>query len=436
MARQQRLAAIVLLAGLLGGASAQDRLSEPPAADAGPVWAPAAVDVGPLPAPPTEVVPPEEKGPPFRLEDLAWRKGPVRIVPFGVGIFNVNYNTRSLFQGSYSFYAEPNNVFNRSDFDMSPQNSFLGVDITGPAVGDARTSGRIDFDFRGPNPVETNATPYFFNIYGDIKTDRWRFVLGQAQDVISPLSPEVLNLTNGVIGYMPGEIGYFRAQARLELYFPIGEEFQFTWQGSINQQVVRPLERLPDRFGSNAGWPDFQGRLAWGFGPLTEGKGRPAELGVSAHIGERVLAEETVQVLRHYRTWSFNVDLRAPLTERLGLQAAFFIGELLGSYNGAIFQGIDPVKLTDIRAGGGWLSLRYELSQKLRTHVGYGIDDPSDHDLSVGRRSRNQAYWTNLFWDITPRLTWASEVSWWETNYLGMPQNSAARIETTMMYRF
>jgi hypothetical protein len=421
MALVTRVTALVLLAGLANSACAQDATTAPAEAQA-PEEAPEA--------------PAKAEGSSFKLEDLAWQKGPVRIVPFGVGIFNVNYDTRSLFPGSFALYAQPNNAFNRNQFEMSPQNSFLGVDITGPPIGEAKTSGRIDFDFRGPSPVQNNATPYFLDIYGEIKTERWRFLVGQAHDVISPLDPPVLNFTIGPIGYMPGDIGFFRAQAQLDLYCPLSDTVQLNWQGSLNQQVIQTLQTATDLFGTDAGWPDVESRLALALGPLLEGTTRPVEVGVSAHIGERLLEDQTNQLVRHYRTWSLNCDLTAQLFEGTTIQGEGFMGAVLGSYNGAIFQGIDPIRLTAIRAMGGWLSLEQKFTPEVRGHLGVGIDDANHNDLSPGLRSRNMAYWGNVMWNITQQLTWGMEVSWWQTEYLAAPTNSAVRIETTLLYKF
>lgn len=282
--------------------------------------------------------------------------------------------------------------------------------------------------------MQDTATPYYFDIYGEIKTDRWRLLLGQGKDVISPLDPKVLNFTNEFVGYMPGDIGFFRAQARLDLNASLTDSVEAIWQGSLNQQVIQGLQTGTDIFGTEAGWPDVQGRIALGLGPKDGGL-RAFEVGVSAHIGERVLQDVPQLMLRHYRTWSFNVDLQAKLTDSTRIQGEAYMGSVLGSYNGAVFQGIDPGTLGAIRAVGGWLEVEQRFCERFRFHVGAGADDPNNHDLSPGTRSLNAACWANLYWDITPQLTWAIEVSQWETRFMQAPTNSPARIET-VLYTF
>src|SRR5262249_20754496 len=203
--------------------------------------------------------PSQENIPSTRPEDLAWTKGKVKIVPFGFAVCNVAYNTAFLVPGSYALYANPKNAFDQTQFEISPQNTLLGVDITGPKVGAAQTGGRIDFDFRGPQPVETNAAPYFFDIYGEIKSDCFRFLLGQAADIIAPLNPSNLNFYTAGNGYGVGNLGFFPAQVRGEVYVPLGDCNRLTLQGCLAQQFAPPSPPRADGCGRDRRRAERQG---------------------------------------------------------------------------------------------------------------------------------------------------------------------------------
>jgi hypothetical protein len=432
---RKRAGAALVLALLWAGLSASAIQAQEPTkpaqtSEAGTLAEPAAPDT----KPPGESSPDPSKSA-TRPEDLAWTKGKVKIIPFGFAVCNVAYNTASLFPGSYALYANPHNAFNQTQFEISPQNTLLGVDIIGPKVGDAQTAGRIDFDFRGPQPVETNAAPYFFDIYGEIKSDCYRFLLGQAADVIAPLNPSNLNFYTAGNGYGVGNLGFFRAQVRGEVYVPVGECDRLIFQGCMAQQVVPVIQPGAEVFGQDAGWPDLQGRAALGLGPEKEGH-RPFEAGLSAHIGERTVDVLAPQQKLHFQTWSVTGDLRVELTERTGFQGELFMGRLLGSYNGGINQGINLTKRVAIRSRGGWVEVWHRFSDKLTGHLGYGIDDPDDDDLSAGERSLNTFYYANLYCNITEQLQVGLEFSWWETRYVTDPDNRALRIETAVIYRF
>ena len=62
----------------------------------------------------------------------------------------------------------------------------------------------------------------------------------------------------------------------------------------------------------------------------------------------------------------------------------------------------------------------YDWTPRLHSHVGYGIDDPNDDDLTfVGSRAYNQFYFGNLSYDVTKNFLAGIEVSSWRTLYVG-----------------
>ena len=119
------------------------------------------------------------------------------------------------------------------------------------------------------------------------------------------------------------------------------------------------------------------------------------------------------------RTWSLNVDLKAPVTDRLGFQGEYYIGENLEHYLGGILQGYDPVLRKSIYDTGGWMEVWYDWSPQWHSHVGYCIDDPLNSDISAGGRTYNQAYFGNIIYDVTKQFKLGLEASSWRTLYNG-----------------
>src|SRR6185369_7750313 len=76
----------------------------------------------------------------------AWDKDGVKIIPFGILIANLNYNTSSLDPGSIVGFANPDIPTNNPEFDISPGNTFLGVDFKWPKIGEWEINGKVDFD--------------------------------------------------------------------------------------------------------------------------------------------------------------------------------------------------------------------------------------------------------------------------------------------------
>ncbi len=84
-----------------------------------------------------------------------------------------------------------------------------------------------------------------------------------------------------------------------------------------------------------------------------------------------------------------------------------------------------------IRSTGGWLEGYYKIAPRLTAHLGAGIDDPRDADLSAGQRRRNEVLWGNLLWDWTDAWQFAFEISHWETGYVSPSNDNDA-----MVYQF
>jgi hypothetical protein len=168
-----------------------------------------------------------------------------------------------------------------------------------------------------------------------------------------------------------------------------------------------------------------------------EGQPQP-EIGLSGHIGAEAVDFETAPIAQDvsFTSWSANLDVYCPLGERWGLQGELFWGDVLGTFLGGINQGIDPVTRRKIRSRGGWAEVWFQASDTWHFHAGCGLDDPLDGSLSLGRRSRNQVYYANAIYRFTELFDVGLEVSWWETEYMGLAAGRALRVESAARYRF
>ena len=172
-------------------------------------------------------------------------------------------------------------------------------------------------------------------------------------------------------------------------------------------------------------WPVLESRIGWKLGD--RGKdGLPIELGVSGHIGQTEFDFRGVgpppnflppQDDARYRTWSFNIDVKVPVTECWGIQGEFFTGANLSPFLGGIGQGVCPCYRVPIRDTGGWGEVWYKWDPQLHSHFGFGIDDTNNADALLGR-TYNSFVFANVMYDITKKFTMGFEVSHWTTSYL------------------
>lgn len=368
-------------------------------------------------------LPPAEKEPLQLASYLSPTKSGFRVTPYGIFWSDMIYATQRTNPGSFSLFVLSPEDQGESAFTLDARRSRFGIKVSGPSIPTAeplQSSGRVEVDFEGNFIIENRAEVLLRHAYWEAHNDRHRFLVGQHWDVVSPLIPRTVNYG---AGYLAGNPGFRRAQFRYERFVALSEQSQLTLQGSLNQDIVADFAADPGVRRESADWPVIQARAAVSLNPKA---GRDsATLGVSGHLGETgfdfLVAGPPPLSLppqddARFESWSYNIDLAFPLGERTHLQAEFFQGANLSPILAGIGQGVCPCLRKPVRSLGGWVDVQYLWTPQLRSHVGYGIDDPSDEDILFGRIS-NQFLFVNLIWDVTPQLSTGYEVTYWKTHY-------------------
>ena len=373
---------------------------------------------------------------------FAWRKGEFSIVPYGYLWGNMVYETSRTYapSRSYAAWVLPQSQQGDRVFLVDGKNTRLGIDVTGPKLAFfncAQTGGKVEIDFQGDFSSTINRGGVLLrHAYVEAKDKRYRLLLGQTWDVISPLNPTT---TMYSVYWWLGNIGYRRPQLRGERYLAFSDTMLLTLEGSLNANILSDFTGATDIVREPGGWPTIEGRTALTLGH--RGKGcKPTVLGLSGHIGNvgfdyytggHLLADD----LRR-RTWSLNLDLTLPITDRFGFKGELFTGEALGTYLGGIAQSINPVTLEPIQSRGGWGELYYYWTCRLHSHVAYGLDDPVDGDVAAGGRIYNQFYFANIMYDVTKKFCLGFEVGQLKTLYKGLDAGNCTRFELMARYGF
>lgn len=368
------------------------------------------------------------------MKRFACKKGDFTLVPHGYLWSNMVYTTQRTTAGTYTLYVHSASKSNKAEFLVDARNSRLGIDVGGPQMvlfEDAKSGGLLEIDFQNSDySSENRAIIQLRHAYWEVKNDRYRLLLGQTWDVVSPLFPGVWNAGTC---WDAGNLGFRRAQLRGERYFDFSETSLATAQLSMNVQIFD--DDFPKCCGEPSNWPIIEGRIAWTIGDRGE-KDRPITLGLSGHIGEEQFDHLIAGTNLGRRTWSGNLDMHVPLTDRIRLQGELFTGENLGAFLGNIGQGINPITLDTISGVGGWFDIGYDWTPRLHSHFGYSLDDPVDGDLASGQRKYNQCYFGNLTLDLTESFQIAGEVSSWRTLYVDRLPGNALRFEFVARYGF
>ena len=102
-----------------------------------------------------------------------------------------------------------------------------------------------------------------------------------------------------------------------------------TLEGSLNKDIVSDFVTDPIAPGHTGGWPVLEGRLAFTYDRQVGEDVLPIGWGISAHVGEQefdFLPPDDRTGHWHAPTWSFNTELRVPITKRLGVASELFTG--------------------------------------------------------------------------------------------------------------
>jgi hypothetical protein len=316
--------------------------------------------------------------------------------------------------------------------EVSARSSYLGAAAVGPSVGDFHSGGLALAYFYSSSILDDNYGFFVARAVGELKNDFWRFSAGLDGDVINPLNPEMIDWSPG---FGAGNIGFLRAQLRAERYFYPSDESQLTAQFALSNPIPTNYEHFSvvEGLTESNGWPNLEGRLALGFGPLVEQAGkcvRAHEVGVSSIVGQlrRTGDANTPNMIAD--VWAVGADARFAITDKLGVKGEFYHGQTVGTYLGAIVQNFNGNR-EGIRSTGGWAEVYYYWTPRLHSHFGGGIDDPLDSDLTAARPKRNQFCFGNILWDATKSIDVGFEVSRWETAYMAPLQDNQAMVYDT-----
>jgi len=322
-----------------------------------------------------------------------------------------------------------------SEFNMTANQTRLGVKFDGPDDDGVDVSGRIEFDFYGGGG-ENKANPMLRQAYLQMAFDGVTILAGQTSDVISPIVPTTLNY---IVLWKSGDMGYRRPQLRVITEFDIADKASMKVEAAATRSMGR------DHDGEASGMPAFQGRLAFSTQLLGE---KPMTIGVGGLWGQEestytdTLLAETVYELEQS---GIVIDAVVPVGDMMTLKGGYFTGKNLAQYLGGIGQGIAEVPAeesrnvepVEIEASGWWAQLSVRASEDFTINVGAGSDDPEIPEGDTANTlEKNTTYYGNVMWDAAPSTVVGVEYAKFETEYVGGESYENNRVQLSMMYKF
>jgi len=307
----------------------------------------------------------------------------------GLVLLNLFSNRGYVDNLDFPSYAASANLYGTSQaFGATLRQSEIGVEVFGPELLGAKSSGEVQFDFGGGFPA--GALDGVNSGLVRLRTASMRLdwahtsiVAGQDSLFISPQSPtSFASLVVPSLGYS-GNLWAWTPQLRVEHRFDLSDDQSFLVQGGILDNLTGEPAYSNHRqlqAGESSGLPALAVRAAWN----ASLNGRPFTLGASGYYSRQNWGFDW-----NVDGWAAAADWRLPIASRLELSGEFYRGRAVGGLAGGIGQSIlfsgnplDPT--TDFRpvnSAGGWSQLKVLASPKLEFNGALGIDAPFSADI-------------------------------------------------------
>lgn len=250
--------------------------------------------------------------------------------------------------------------------------SELGLEVFGPKLFGAKTSGDIQMDFAGGFPVTGNGVNFGFARLqtASVRLD-WEHssvVAGQDSLFISPLSPTSLaSLATPTFGYA-GNLWAWTPQLRLEHRFEFADQQTVTLQAGVLDNLnwgfpPDPFYRYPQA-GEQSGQPAYALRTAWSH-PVNN---HPLSFGMAGYYGRQNWSWG-----RYIDAWAGMADWQIPFSSRVSLSGEFYRGRGIGGLGGTVGRSIvfggDPnyggTAIRALDAIGGWAQIKFQITPKI-----------------------------------------------------------------------
>ena len=265
----------------------------------------------------------------------------------------------------------------------SMRQSEIGLEVFGPHLLGARTSGDLQLDFAGGSPNLPNGVNFGLARLriASMRLD-WNntsIVAGQDNAFFSPLSPtSFASLALPAFSYA-GNLWGWIPQVRMEHRFNLSDGQTITLQGGIMDNVT---SELPSSFapfaqaGESSGQPAYATRLAWTRNIF----GMPLTLGAATYY-----SRQNWGLNHNVDGWAAMTDWSVPLTKRVSLTGEFYRGRAIGGLGGAVGRSVllssDSSQVSPLNSVGGWSQLKISASNKLEFNGAFGVDNPFAADV-------------------------------------------------------
>jgi len=327
-------------------------------------------------------------------------------------------------------------------FGATMRQSEIGLEVFGPTILGAKTSGNLQADFAGGFSETWNGvnSGIFRLRTASMRMDwgRTAVVVGQDNLFFSPLSPtSFASLAVPALNYA-GNLWSWTPQVRVEHRFAISSDQNIMIQGGI-------LDNLTGEFpgdsyfrvlgpGELSRQPAYAVRTAWTHTAF----GQPLSFGAAGYYSRQDWSSD------HYVDgWAGMADWEIPLAPRVIFTGEFYRGKAIGGIGGAIGQSVvyegDPSNpATPVRGLdtiGGWSQLKFKATNTLELNAAVGLDNPTSAEVRAASNPllvQNRGALVNFVFRPRSSLLFSAEYGHLRSFQLNDVSNSADQFNLIM----
>jgi hypothetical protein len=287
-----------------------------------------------------------------------------------------------------SIAVTPSTFDSKGSFGGTLRQSEIGLEVFGPRLAGARTTGDIQFDLGGGFPdIPNGVTSGLFRLRTGTARLDWSHtsvIAGQDNIFFSPLSPtSFASLIVPAFAYA-GNLWAWVPQVRVEHRFDLSSDSQVTLQGGILDNLTGETPPFQDQRVPQAGerpsQPGYGMRVAWTHSAF----GQPMTFGLGGYYGRQDWSLD-----RHVDGWASMADWEVPLGQWFGLSGEFYIGDAVGGLGGGIGRSVvisgsfaDPTtRVRGVDSVGGWSQLKFKPTSRWEFNGAFGLDTVRAEDL-------------------------------------------------------
>ena len=344
----------------------------------------------------------------------------------GIALLNLFSNRGPTDNQSVPAWATAPSPFDsKGDFGATLNQSELGLEVFGPTIAGARTTGSVQVDFSGGFANTANGTNFGLvrlrtaNLRMDWKNTS--IVAGQDNLFLSPLSPtSFASLAEPAFSYA-GNLWGWIPQVRIEHRFDLSDTQQLLIQGGILDNVTGEppyyaFQRTAQA-GERSSQPGFGARVAWTYNLF----GHPATFGAAGYY-----SRQDWVIDHHIDGWAGMTDWDIPIGSRVSVSGEYYRGLAVGGFGGGVGRSVlysdnnfgPATQVRGLQSEGGWAQLKVRATSKLEFNGAYGLDSPFAEylrDFSDGQNylgpplSQNRSGMINFIYRPRSNLLFSTE---------------------------